>query len=158
MDTKNEPRRACTLLAATMLFAISLLAVPFFSQTASAQLTGCRSDPLAKFSNGKQTALQAQIFDMSTDVNSVSYTLHIPTGVAMTKLTYTGGAFAGKETVTVYADNPSNTYTAITTVMTQKSSISVTDSTTLKSSSGSTIATKSVTGLAGQSITQQVTG
>lgn len=163
VDTKNERGRGRTLLATIILFAVSLLAMPLLAQTAAAQqpnsISGCRSDPIVKFNNGKQTALQAQIFDTSTDVTGVTYLLHIPTGVAMTGLTYTGGAFAGKEKVTVYADNPSNTYTTTITVQTNKTSINVTDTITLaKSSNGSKIATKSVTGLSAQNIKLQVTG
>lgn len=141
-----------------MILLGGIIAGPLSSVHGHAQIVTCRSDPIIKMSNGKQLKLLSTIFDSSTYVSKVAYVVHIPSGVAMSGLTYTGGAFAGKENVVVYADNAANTYSNALTVSESHSSINVTAQEVLATSSGSTIAQISVTGFANTTIKEQVSG
>lgn len=152
--TPRFPRRIAAALLATAVLA----SAPLFAHQASASLSSCRTDPIVKLSNGKQLKLVATIFDSSGSVSTVTYNVYIPSGVAVSGETMTGGWAAGKEKIIVYTTNPANTYTTKFYVTDSNKSINVTGATTLATSGGSTISSKSVTGFANSTISVQVTG
>jgi hypothetical protein len=114
----------------------------------------CRTDPIVQLSNGKTVKVLASISDLAADVQNVAYTVHIPAGVSLVHSTYTGGTFAGKESLTVFADAAAATYTTTTTVTTGHSGVVVT-ATTSVTTSQSTVS-RSVSGLSGQALTVSV--
>ncbi len=75
-------------------------------------LTVCHGDPIVILSNG--TALDATIaiaIDSSQLGNlQVNYTFHVPSGVRVQRIIYTGGSLAGRENVKVNADQATNSY------------------------------------------------
>lgn len=86
---------------------------------ASAALRSCHSDPIFKLSNGDVINIT---LDMSTDaanIRNVTYILHVPAGVTVTRVTYTSGGIGTKEMYKVYQDSPAKTYTTDTVVTTQ---------------------------------------
>jgi hypothetical protein len=69
----------------------------------------CRSDPIVWLSNGYKVQLASSIFASPSAVSAVDYDLHVPAGVAVTKLVYTKGRIGRLEHISVYADSASKT-------------------------------------------------
>lgn len=122
MLDKFHSRRA---LLGTAILAAGLLAGPLMPGHAFALYSSCRSDPKVQLSDGSVVTLQATISDDAADIRNIQYTLHAPVGTTVTDVVYTGGPFAAKETLQVYADNPANTYDSDTVVSTGANKISV---------------------------------
>lgn len=94
-----------------------LLALP--TMQASAALRSCRTDPIFKMSNGDSLAVTVDIAADATNVRNVTYLLHVPAGVTVTKVTFTAGGLGTKEMYKVYQDSPAKTYTTDTVVTVQ---------------------------------------
>lgn len=109
-------------LAAAALAACSTSAHPAF-----AKVSVCRSDPMFMLSNGYKLTVIDMIGTHVADVRSINYIIHIPAGTTITRAVYTGGAFLNKETSTVIADNPANTYDADSIVTTHSANVPVTE-------------------------------
>src|SRR5579872_7009733 len=118
-------RHARPLLAAAAL-ASGLMATPLLTRNASAQLGPCFLDPVLVLSNGAIIDLSDLIGDTSRDIQSVTYTLHVPTGVQVLAEYRTPGPLGKVESFSWTADDAPGTYDAQTTVTTGTSSISVT--------------------------------
>ena len=101
-----------------MIAIMTLAAVP--NMQASAAFRKCRTDPIFKLSNGDVINITMEINTEESAVRNVSYALHVPAGVTVTKVTYTSGGIGKKETYKVYQDSPANTYTTDTLVTTQR--------------------------------------
>jgi hypothetical protein len=101
-----------------LMIAIMTLAV-LPTMQASAAFRKCRTDPIFKLSNGDVINITLDINTDESAVRNVSYVLHVPAGVTVTKVTYTAGGIGKKETYKVYQDSPANTYTTDTLVTTQ---------------------------------------
>lgn len=109
-------RRSPRALLATSALTLGMLAGSMLATGAQAHITYCRSDPQVFLSNGMKVELTATISTDSSYVDSVKYVLHAPAGTSVTSVVYTGGAFAGKESLSFYADGPANEYDGSTTV------------------------------------------
>jgi hypothetical protein len=139
----------CTLFGALLL---SLLGV----QNAQAQISGCRSDPKVSLSNGGLVTLTATSSLSISQVSSITYELHIPAGQTVTNVAYTGGAYAGKEKLTWFADDAAGTYNSMTTLSASSGSASVTANITVNLGQKKQ-ASAQVTGSSGQPLSLQVT-
>ncbi|MEO6888613.1 MAG: hypothetical protein ABI456_05490 [Ktedonobacteraceae bacterium] len=72
----------------------------------------CRGDPIVTLSNGYQVSLSVAInLPDATNISSVVYTVHVPTGVRLVSVVYTHGPLQQKERVLFFADQPANQYT-----------------------------------------------
>jgi hypothetical protein len=124
----NKTHRPVYLL----ILMILILLMP--TAHASAMLTRCRTDPIFTLSNGDKLTVTLDIDTDASYVRNVTYFLHIPAGVTVTKVTYTAGGLGTKETVKVYQDSPAKTYTTDTLLTTQNTgSITVIATTRLNS-------------------------
>jgi hypothetical protein len=115
--------------AGTLLLAAALLA----PAGAHAQLGSCRSDPVITLSDLRVLDMSATIGDSASDVKSVKYVLHGPTGVGIIAVLKTSIFASYVESFQYIADQPAYTYVMDTTVTTGTSKVSVTASTTLVS-------------------------
>lgn len=115
-----------------LLFLVALLAA-FPVSTVSAALRTCRTDPIVMLSDGNTVAMSATMATEAGNVRQIAYKLHVPSGVTVTKIVFTGGEWAKKEVVEVYADLPSGKYRSETTVFTHSGSASVSATARLKS-------------------------
>lgn len=86
---------------------------------ASAALVKCRTDPIFKLSNGDVINVTLDISTDAANIRNVTYVLHVPAGVTVTRVTYTAGGIGTKEVYKLYQDRPAKTYTTDTVVTTQ---------------------------------------
>lgn len=86
---------------------------------ASAALVKCRTDPIFAMSNGDVLNITLDISADAIYVRNVTYVLHVPAGVTVSRVTFTAGGLGRKETFKVVQDNPAKTYTTDTVVTTQ---------------------------------------
>jgi len=99
------------------ILAVIMLALP--STQASAILVHCRTDPIFKLSNGDVINVALDISTADTNIRNVTYIVHVPAGVTVTKVTYTAGGIGTKEMYKVFQDSPAKTYTTDTVATTQ---------------------------------------
>lgn len=146
------PTRRLTVGVAVL--AIGLLAAGSGAPRAHA-IQACYSDPIVTLSNGQQADLSATIADSSADITSVTYALSLPAGVTPTRVTYTGGTFAGKEHF-VYSNTTGTqaSYISTTRATTATSGVALTAQTRVTGSAGT--AQASVSGQSGQALTVTV--
>jgi hypothetical protein len=99
------------------VFILAMIMVALPSMQASAILAHCRIDPIFKLSNGDVINITLDISTDAANVRNVTYIVHVPSGVTVTKVTYTAGGMGIKEMYKVYQDSPAKTYTtdAVTT-------------------------------------------
>jgi hypothetical protein len=135
-------------------FALLFLAGSFEAGKASAQISICRADPIVRLSNGATIDLSASIGDSSSDVQHVSYVLHAPAGTSVTHVTFTGGPFAGRESLAFYPDDPARTYDTDTVVTTGHTGVAVNATTAVHSA---TSVTRSASGTDRQDLHVHVT-
>lgn len=126
----NLHRRFATLGLAALGF--GALASLSMTSIASAHHSGCRTDPIIYLSNGTQFNMVINISDDSSDVNKVTYAVHGPSGTTVTKIVYTGNAFAGKEFFTYTANEKTGHFDTYTAVYTGAASMSVTATTSVQ--------------------------
>lgn len=134
MYGNNSFRRFLLILIAVLM--VTMLP----NMHASALYRKCRSDPIFKLSNGDLINITLEISTTETNVRNVSYALHVPAGVTVTKVTYTAGGIGKKETYKVYQDSAPNSYTTDTVVTTQNTgSIAVVATTRLNAAFANSI-------------------
>ena len=142
--TKETTMQKATHRILIFILAVVLLAVP--NRQASALLVTCRTDPIFMLSNGDVINITLNISTDSANVRNITYLLHVPAGVTVAKVTYTGGGMGTKEIYKVYQDSPAKTYTTDTLATTQNTgSVAVIATTRLNSTYA-----KSVSGYNGQ--------
>ena len=107
----NRNNRLIHILILTML----ILILP--TAQASAMLTRCRLDPIFVLSNGDKVTITLDIGTDAANISKITYILHVPFGVTVTKAVFTAGGIAG-ETYQVYQDSAAKTYTTDSLVMT----------------------------------------
>ncbi len=112
-----------------LLFVVVLLAA-FPVSTVSAALRTCRTDPIVSLSDGHKVSLSATIATDAANVNMIHYTLHVPRGVTVTNVVFTS-AFASKEMIMVWFDQPAGTYETETVVHTNQGVVDVSATTML---------------------------
>ena len=108
-----------------ILFLLVLLLATLPVSTVSAALRTCRTDPIVLLSNGYGMAISSLVGTDVTNVVTIRYTLHVPQGVTANRVVYTGGGLAGKETLTLVADQANGRYAVETAVSTRVGSASV---------------------------------
>lgn len=91
-----------------------------------AAVTACRSDPTVTLSNGAQVTLYEDIADTASDVTGITYQLHIPVGLTVTSVTYSGAISSSLQSLSVTADENTGNYDAYTVVSTKTPNIAVT--------------------------------
>lgn len=115
----NKSNRLIHILILTML----ILILP--TARASAMLTRCRLDPIFMLSNGDKITVTLDISTDAANITSITYILHVPVGVTVTKAVFTAGSTAG-ETYKVYQDSAEKTYSTDIIVLTKnKDSVAV---------------------------------
>ena len=72
----------------TVLVTMLVLFLP--AQTASAVLDPCRGDPIFSLSNNTTLTVDVTIGTSESKVQKVIYTLHLPAGVSVNSVVYTG--------------------------------------------------------------------
>ena len=112
-----------------MILVILLAGLPV--QTASAALRTCRTDPIVFLSDGHKVSLSATVATDAANVRQIRYTLHIPSGVSVAGMVFTGGDFARKEMVMVWPDLPQGIYQSETVVHTNMGVVDVSATTML---------------------------
>jgi hypothetical protein len=115
-----------------MVFLVAFLAASPVS-TVSAALRTCRTDPIVMLSDGNNVSMSATMATEAGNVRQIAYALHVPSGVTVTKIVFTGGDWAKKEVVEVYSDLPNGKYRSETTVSTHSGSADVSATAKLKS-------------------------
>jgi hypothetical protein len=93
------------IAALSLLVGITLNAYLFLE--ASAAIRICRGDPIVWLSNGTRIGMTTSIATDASQVKMVTYTVHAPRGLALSKVVYTGGPLANKERVVVLFDRSS---------------------------------------------------
>lgn len=135
--------RSGALSRPTMLL-LALLVLVLPTVQASAAIRPCRTDPIFALSNGDTLNVKLEINTEESNIRNLMYVIHLPEGVTVRKVTYTGGGLGTKETYKVQQDSPNDrTYTTESLVTTQNTgSIAVTATTILnKQYSGSATGT-----------------
>ena len=143
------------ILSRRLLWAAVVVAAGALSTARSAPrahaMQACFTDPIVDLSNGQQVDLSATIDDTSGDVTAVAYSLVLPAGVTPTRVVYTGGAFAFKESLAYRnARDSAPKYASETLVKTATQGIAVTAQTRVTGPLG--VASASVSGTSGQSL------
>jgi hypothetical protein len=100
--------RSGVVVAVTAIVAFATSA--FGGATAQAALGPCRSDPVVVLSNLKTMDISALIQGTSSDLKSVTYTLHVPPGVRPLVVIPTDGLVGQVEHFAWHADQPSGSY------------------------------------------------
>ena len=139
-------------LAATVLGA-ALLTFSVMPHSASAAIFLCRTDPVVQLSDGTTIQLQAAISDDQADVQQIAYTVHAPAGTTLSRVVYTGGAFAAKEPVRFFADDTPGTFDTSTVVTTGTPGVAVNVQTSVPG-----IGRASATGQSGDTLTVHIDG
>ena len=99
------------LAGLSLSFSLSLTARP-----AQAAFAVCRGDPIFWLSDGTFWRATIVIAADPAQVRQVAYDIHVPAGVTLTRVIYTGGALQDKELVRVIADAPPGIYRTDVTV------------------------------------------
>ena len=138
-------------VARILIFLSVILVLPTLQ--VSAALLQCRTDPIFKLSNGDSITVTLNIATDEANIKNVSYALHVPAGVTVTRVTYTASGIGTKEMYKVYQDGPAKTYTTDTVVTTQQTgSVTVLATTCLNS-----ISCKSISGYNGSHLVVTIT-
>src|SRR5690348_13123297 len=85
---------------------------------AQASHSACRTDPIVILSDGHRLNLTALVNIDSSGVQQINYTLHIPSGVGVTRIIYTQGVPGLRESFAYYADQPARRYITTTNIHT----------------------------------------
>jgi hypothetical protein len=86
---------------------IACLGIVLGAPSASAAVSGCRTDPKVWLSDGTKLTMIASVAADPNQVRMITYTVHVPRGLSVSQILYTGGALAGKERVVVLFDRTS---------------------------------------------------
>ena len=136
-----------------VLFLITLvLATILPANGVSAALARCRTDPIFVLSNGDSLNVSVDISTDATNVRNLLYTVHVPPGVTVRRVTYTAGGLGTKETYKVVQDSVAKIYKTDTVVTTQNTGSVAVIATTILNKTYSA----SVSGYNGQVLTVTV--
>lgn len=130
-----------------LVFAALALTV-FAYGTASAGLDVCRGDPILVLSNGKTMTIDVSIGTSVANVKAVEYEVHVPRGVKLVNVKWTGDpALIAVEKLNFRDDAPAGQYQSDIFVKTKVDHVAVSVKTTLDNRS------KTVSGFNGQHLT-----
>lgn len=128
MSTRNRPRFggrvARTAALGTVLGTVLLFSSGLAGSVQAAQGV-CRSDPVVVLSNLKTLDLSAVIYDSQSDLKSVTYTLHLPSGVKPLVVVPTDGLLGQIEHFGYVNDQRTGSY-AVTTFASTGTTVPVT--------------------------------
>jgi hypothetical protein len=141
------------IAAGALALGVALNAIP---GRAFAGYVICRTDPIVQLSNGNQINITASVSDTASDIQRLAYVVHVPAGLSVKKIVFTGGAVAYKEYVTVYADSAATKYSTATVVTTGRAGIQTSVQTSVQGTSG-TATSATVAGTSGQTLTAVLT-
>lgn len=110
--------KATNIIHLFVLVAI-IFAASLPTSHAAAALAKCRTDPIFVLSNGDSLNVTVDISADAVNVRNLLYTIHVPAGVTVKKVTYTAGGMGTKETYKVVQDSVAKTYKTETVVTTQ---------------------------------------
>lgn len=124
---RQAPRRQVfrPLRALVAALLLSGLVSAFVPRLAFADIVLRRDEPVVHLSNGQLVQIHTAVADDASDVRSITYTLHAPTGTRVTSVEYSQHAFGGKEHLNFFADNPPNTFSLDTVVSTNTPGVTV---------------------------------
>jgi len=146
--------RKISQLSRFFILILALLMAALPTMQASARLRTCRTDPIFHLSNGDKITITLDVGTDELSVKNVSYVLHVPAGVTITKVVFTAGGLGQKETYQALQDSPAKTYTTDSLATTQQ----VSGGTTVKATTKlNTNIVKSVSGYNGQHLIVTVT-
>lgn len=135
-----------------VMLGAALLAALLGPQLARAQISYCRSDPVVTLSNGDRVTLYETIYDTATDVTGISYQLHIPVGLTVASISFSGAVPSSLQTITTTADENPGNFDAYTVVNTKTANSSVTAYMSATSSNGTTTVSCQTNGHSGQTL------
>jgi hypothetical protein len=135
-----------TRLTVALLIALCLVV----AQVNAASMT-CRSDPIIFLSDGVHLQVGVTVDTSLDDLISIQYQVHVPARVSIDRVIYTPQWAKNKESVTLIADQPADTYVVLTVVQTGTSNVPVTIK-SMKFGSGEGVTRRTVTGVSGQII------
>lgn|SRR5579884_3956138 len=123
--TKDQSLRRATLrilstrrLLATGLIGLGLAGDLGIAGAVHAQYAACRSDPVITLSDGSSGSIYETIQDATTDIKSITYQIHIPVGLKVVSVQYSGDVPATQQSLTWTADNPAGKFDEYVTVKT----------------------------------------
>lgn len=149
-------RRGRHLLRGTAILSATVLACSLVAPDAHAGTGACTSEPVAVLSNGYAIDMQATVQDSASDVQNVSYTLKVPSGVSLVSWTDTA-TLGPKDTYSVNSTNNAGNYSAGVSVNTgTKSSVSA--SADLVAAKKSTVSSNSASGQSNQQLWMSLSG
>lgn len=151
-------RTTRSLCLGVVLAGAGLVSTAIAAHPAFAHVAVCRRDPIIKLSNGKQINMVATYSADPASVSKVVYSLNVPVGVSITKITYTG-LTAGDEQVQFQAKQPAGSYSLSTTVTASRTSFAVSATDSLVSqSTGATLASGTAVGMNNKPVTINLKG
>ncbi len=133
-------------LTVAILIALCLVV----AQVSAASMT-CRSDPIIFLSNGIKLQVGVTVETSLSDLVSIQYQVHVPANVTINRVIYTPQWAKNKESVTLIADQPANTYVILTLVKTGTANVPTTIN-SMKFGNGDGLTRKIATGVSGQII------
>lgn len=133
-----------------------MLARSLVAPGAQAGTGACTSEPIAILSNGYALDVTANISDDAGDVQQVSYTLNIPSGVSLVSWTDTA-ALGPKDSYSVNANNSAGNYTVGVSANTG-TKVNVSASTDLVNVTKVHVAANSASGHSNQQLWMHVSG
>ncbi len=136
--------RAPHKLVGAAALAIGLLATPIVSGHAAASFTVCDTDPAITLSNGTVVTVWAGMTTAISNIQQVTYVLHVPSWVTISNIAY--DQYASLESVQLVQDQTSNSLEIDTTVQTSTPGIVVDALATVSNK----LFPKLATGLSGQ--------
>lgn len=110
-----------TRITIAMLIALCLVV----AQVSAAHMT-CRSDPIIFLSDGIKLQVGVVVDTSVDDLISVQYQVHVPAHVSIDHVVYVPQWAKNKESVTLVADQPANSYQIWTIVRTGTPNVGVT--------------------------------
>jgi hypothetical protein len=122
---------------------------------AQASHSACRTDPIVILSDGHRLNLTAVVNIDSSGVQQVNYTLHIPSGVGLTRIIYTQGVPGLRESFAYSADQAARHYGTTTTIRTPGGTYTA-GATLQIALAGAIVGTASVTGTSNTNLTLRV--
>jgi len=102
--------RARHLLRGVAILSATVLACSLVAPDAHAATGACRSEPVAILSNGYVIDMDATIQDDASDVQSVHYTLKLPSGVSLVGQPVDNAILGPKDTYSVNSGGSAGSY------------------------------------------------
>jgi hypothetical protein len=150
--------RGLRLVLTAGLLAVGLMISPLALHQAGASLSSCAGchhyGPKITVSNGWKITTGVGVTDSSQGTLGVSYTVHVPSGVTVTTVTYQGSAQV-PQSAQVIADGNAGTVDVTTNVTTGATGVAVYPFTTINNQNTSCISSNSTSGFSNQDVLLQ---